>query len=162
METEFTIREILPKDNAQTEAVVRAVFEELGIPKTGTAYADPSLKELYGAYQKPRARYFVVINAKTVVGGAGIAPLDNYHGNVCELQKMYFAPSARGKGLGAKLLRICLKKATDLGFIGCYLETMPYMQAAQSLYKKHGFTYIDAPMGCTGHSACPVYLFKKL
>ena len=30
-------------------------------------------------------------------------------------------------------------KAKEFGFKQCYLETMPYMTAAQKLYKKNGF-----------------------
>ena len=162
MDEQFQIREILPKDNSQLEAVVRKVFEDMNIPKEGTAYADPSLKDIYTAYQKPRATYFVVLINDEVIGGAGIAPLENFEGNVCELQKMYLLEVVRGKGIGTKLIAECLNRAKNFQFEGCYLETMPYMTAAQKLYKRNGFEYIDGPMGCTGHSACPVYMFKKL
>jgi N-acetylglutamate synthase and related acetyltransferases len=82
---------------------------------------------------KKNVAYYVVTHNNTVVGGAGVAQLDNCTDPICELQKMYFLPIARGKGLGSKLITKCLKKAKDLGFKHCYLETMPYMTAAQKI-----------------------------
>ena len=156
------IREITPEDNAQVAQVIRKVFEDMGVPKVGTAYADKALDDMYSNYNVPKAAYFVVEYDGKVIGCAGVAQLDNYEGNVCELQKMYFLEEARGKGLGAKMIEACLQKAKEFGFEACYLETMPYMEAAQKLYKKNGFEYIDAPMGNTGHYSCPVWMLKKL
>ncbi|MCR9228968.1 MAG: GNAT family N-acetyltransferase [Flavobacteriaceae bacterium] len=156
------IREITPEDNAQVAQVIRKVFEDMGVPKVGTAYADKALDDMYSNYKVPKAACFVVEHRGMVIGCAGVAQLDNYDGNICELQKMYFLEEARGKGLGAKMIEACLNKAKEFGFDACYLETMPYMEAAQKLYKKKGFEYIDAPMGNTGHYSCPVWMLKKL
>ncbi len=154
------IRPIQLEDNPKMEQVIRAVFEDMGIPKTGTAYEDEDLKRLYQAYNQPQAAYYVLELDGEIVGGAGFSKLRQADGNVCELQKMYFAPKARGINWGDKMLEHCLQQAAQLGYSGCYLETMPYMEAAQHLYKKHGFEFIDGPMGCTGHVACPVFMFK--
>ncbi len=159
---EVVIREITPDDNAQVAQVVRKVLLEMGVPKIGTAYADKALDDMYGAYNIAKATYFVVEDNGQIIGCAGIAQLDNYEGNVCELQKMYLLEETRGRGLGSKMITVCLEKAKAYGFEQCYLETMPYMKAAQKLYKKNGFEYIDAPMGDTGHYSCPVWMLKKL
>ncbi|TAI49079.1 GNAT family N-acetyltransferase [Flagellimonas allohymeniacidonis] len=158
----MVIREIKPEDNAQVAQVVRKVLEDLGVPKVGTAYADKALDDMYSTYNVPKATYFVVEDNGRIFGCAGIAQLDNYEGNVCELQKMYFLDELRGKGLGSKMISVCLDKAREFGFEKCYLETMPYMKAAQKLYQKNGFEYIDAPMGNTGHYSCPVWMLKEL
>jgi len=97
-----------------------------------------------------------------IVGGAGIAPLDGGPASVCELQKMYFAPQARGLGIGSVLIQKCLDTAAGFGYSQCYLETLTNMQAAQRLYVKSGFAYLDAPLGSTGHSSCPVWMIKEL
>jgi putative acetyltransferase len=39
---------------------------------------------------------------------------------------------------------------------------MPYMEAAQKLYKKNGFISLEKPMGATGHYSCNVWMLKKL
>ncbi|MER3376763.1 MAG: GNAT family N-acetyltransferase [Allomuricauda sp.] len=159
---DMVIREITPEDNAQVAQVIRKVFEDMGIPKVGTAYADKALDDMFAAYDVPKAAYFVVEHQGRIIGCAGIAQLQNYDGNVCELQKMYFLEEARGKGIGSQMITVCLEKAKEFGFEECYLETMPYMKAAQKLYQKNGFDYIDAPMGNTGHYSCPVWMLKKL
>lgn len=156
------IREISPKDNRSVAAVIRKVLVDLGVPKVGTAYADKALDHLFENYDVPRATYFVVEDGKQILGCAGIAPLENHEGNVCELQKMYFLEEARGRGLGAKMMQLCLDRAREYGFEKCYLETMPYMEDAQKLYLKTGFRYIDAPMGDTGHYSCTVWMLLDL
>lgn len=156
------IREIKKEDNPQVARVIRQVLEDLGVPKVGTAYEDPSLDNMYEHYNKPKATYFVIEENGSILGCAGVAQLDNYNGNVCELQKMYFLQEVRGKGAGHKMINVCLDKAKEYGFDACYLETMPYMEAAQKLYKKMGFEYIDARMGDTGHYSCPVFMLKTL
>ena len=160
--SDYINREIEPRDNAQMKKIVQSVIVEMGAPKVGTAYEDKALEDLYTVYQKDKAIYFIVEYNGVVLGGGGIAALDNFEGNTCELQKMYFLPEARGKGLGAKMIEKCMKKAKEFGFEQCYLETLPYMTAAQKLYKKNGFSQIDGPMGNTCHYSCDVWMIRKL
>ncbi|HDZ13576.1 MAG TPA: GNAT family N-acetyltransferase [Pricia sp.] len=156
------IREIRPEDNAEVAKVIRAVLVELGVPKVGTAYADKALDHMYENYQVARADYFLVIDGDKILGCAGIAQLENYAGNICELQKMYFLSDARGRGLGAQMMQECLDRAMQYGYEKAYIETMPYMKDAQKLYSKFGFEYIDKRLGDTGHYSCPVYMLKNL
>ncbi len=157
------IREIQKQDNVSIAAVIRKVLEDLNVPKVGTAYADPQLDWLFESYnQLPKSLYFVVEKEGRIIGGAGIGPLENEAESVCELQKMYFLEEARGLGLGAKIIEKCLQAAKEFGYEKCYLETMPFMDAAQKLYQKNGFEYLSTPMGNTGHSSCPVWMLKKL
>ncbi len=156
------IRPILKKDNPHIAKVIRKVLIDFGVPKVGTAYADKALDALYEAYQKPLAIYYVVELNGNVIGGGGISQLDNCDENICELQKMYFLEEARGLGLGTQMITLCLQKAKDFMFKKCYLETMTYMKAAQKLYLKNDFEYIDVPMGNTGHYSCPVHMLKEI
>jgi putative acetyltransferase len=158
----WIIRKIEKRDNAAVAQLIRAVFDELNIPKVGTAYADPYLDLMFEEYNKPKSVYYVVENNGKILGSAGVAPLENEVESICELQKMYFMPETRGRGIGAQVMNVCLQSAKDFGFESCYLETMPFMHDAQKLYKKVGFEYIDAPMGSTGHVSCPVWMLKKL
>lgn len=156
------IREIKTEDDVQIAQVIRKVLVEMGVPKVGTAYADKALDEMTATYDKDKATYFVVEDQGRIIGGAGIAQLENFEGNVCELQKMYFLPEARGKGLGAKMMDLCLKRAKSFGYEKCYLETMPYMENATKLYAKSGFEPLEGPMGDTGHYSCNVWMLKSL
>lgn len=156
------IRKIKKEDNAQIANVIRAIFHELDAPKVGTAYADPILDTLYEVYQMSRSVYYVVENDGKVVGGCGIAPLENGEPAVCELQKMYFAPEIRGTGFAEKIIEKCLEFAKNQDFELCYIETLSFMTTAQKLYKRLGFENIDGPMGNTGHNSCEVWMTKKL
>jgi putative acetyltransferase len=162
------IREIQQKDNESIAKVIRDIFHELDAPKVGTAYADPILDTLYEVYQQPRSIYYIVENDGKVVGGCGVAPLEMLkpvqHDSieVCELQKMYFAPEIRGTGYAEKIIEKCLEFAKTQDFQICYLETLSFMTTAQKLYKRIGFENIDGPMGNTGHNSCEVWMTKKL
>lgn len=158
----YHIQPISQKDNSKIAEVIRTVLIEHDVPKVGTAYADSSLDSMYETYHQEKSCYWVIISDDKVYGGAGIAPLENGPEGVCELQKMYFLDEVRGKGLGAAMMKTCLKFAKEQGFKKCYLETMPNMNEAQKLYQKFGFEYLEAPMGCTGHTSCPVWLLLDL
>ncbi len=158
----ITIRKISKEDNTAIAKVIRDVLIEHNVPKVGTAYADASLDRMFETYDQPNSVYFVVEKDGRIIGGAGVAPLENGPADTCELQKMYFLAEARGLGIGSQMMDNCLQGATAFGFSQCYLETIPYMEAAQKLYLKSGFTYLDAPMGDTGHSSCPVWMLKQL
>lgn len=158
----IVIREISKQDDGQIAQVIRNVLIEFGVPKVGTAYADISLDKMTETYNNNKSIYFVIDHDGQIIGGAGIAPLDNFEGNVCELQKMYFLPEARGKGLGSLMMETCLKKAQEFGFEKCYLETMPYMEDARKLYRKFGFEGLEKPLGDTGHYSCNVWMIKNL
>ncbi|MFT5238064.1 MAG: putative acetyltransferase [Flavobacteriaceae bacterium] len=156
------IRSIERTDNAATADVIRLVLIELGVPKVGTAYEDKSLDAMFENYEKDKATYFVVEEDGKVIGGAGISHLDNHNGNVCELQKMYFSPLARGRGIGTKMIDLCLNQAREYGYEQCYIETMSYMKAAQKLYRTYGFEYMEGPIGDTGHYSCGVHMILDL
>ncbi|MDH7448256.1 GNAT family N-acetyltransferase [Aquimarina sp. 2201CG14-23] len=156
------IRSVSSKDNKALAQVIRDVLIEMGVPKVGTAYEDEALDMMYETYDAPRKMYYVVEEDGKIIGGAGIAQLEKEASEICELQKMYFLPEARGRGLGSKMMNTCLDFAREQGFTKCYLETMPYMKDARKLYGKVGFKSLDKPMGDTGHYSCQAWMIKEL
>ena len=156
------IRPINESDNKKLAIILREVLIEMNIPKVGSAYEDPEIDNMYKSYNSTRSRYFVVEENNEVLGGAGINPLRDGDTDVCELQKMYFHKSLRGRGIGNNMIELCLDFAIESNFKKCYIETMPNMINAQKLYLKKGFKYIDGPLGNTGHTACPVWMIKTL
>ena len=132
---DFIIREIQSKDNAQVAKIIRSVLIELGVPKVGTAYEDKATDDMFEHFQKETSAYYVLEHKNKIIGGVGIAKLDNFKGNVCELQKMYFAPIARGKGLGSKLITTCLEKAKSLNANSSEAEVFNIMGQLQSLQR---------------------------
>ena len=158
----YIIREIKPEDNIHICNVIRRVFVELKLPLVGTAFQDDETKCMYQSYQNSREKYFVIESNGVIYGGGGIKPLQNGDDNVCELQKMYFSKSIRGKGLGKEMLLKCLNFAAESNFKICYLETITQLKSAIKLYDKFGFKKIDGPMGNTCHFSCDVHMIKNL
>ena len=156
------IRPINESDNKHISVILREVLIEMDIPRIGSAYEDPEINNMYESYQSNRSIYFVVEENNKILGGAGVNQLKNGDINICELQKMYFHKSIRGRGIGDKMIELCLDFAVQSNYKKCYIETMPNMVNAQKLYIKKGFKYIDNPLGNTGHTACPVWMIKNL
>ena len=153
-QSEVSLRPIRKSDNAPIAAVIRSVMPEFGADGPGFALHDPEVDFMHQTYSRPRHSYFVLDKSGQIVGGGGIAPLKGGEAGICELQKMYLLPEARGFGLGESLLRACLESAKRLGFTTCYLETTSKMIQAQSLYQKLGFSSLCGPQGATGHGGC--------
>jgi putative acetyltransferase len=160
--SDFLIRLIEPRDNAAVANVIRTVMPEFGADGPGFAIHDAEVDDMHASYARARSAYFVVERSGTVIGGGGVAPLEGGDADVCELRKMYFLPVARGIGAGAVMMQRCLDAARGFDFKRCYLETLTGMDAAQALYRKHGFTTLAAPMGGTGHFSCDRFYILEL
>lgn len=158
----IVIRKIAPQDNEQLEAVIRGCFHEFKIPLEGTAFEDPETKQMFESYQNEDDIYFVVDRNGEILGGAGVKPLRDFEGNICEIQKMYFSPKVRGEGYGRLMFERCLKAAKDLGYEKCYLESAPQLKAAIHIYESFGFKHLEGPLGNTGHFSCGVWMIKDL
>ena len=158
----FLIRPIEPRDDAAVAAIIRSVMPEFGAGGEGFAIHDAEVGGMCAAYAKSRSAYFVLEVDGKVVGGGGVAALENGDADVCELRKMYFLPEARGLGAGQAMITRCLDTARGFGFKRCYLETLTGMDAAQALYRKQGFTPLCAPMGSTGHHGCDRWFIRAL
>ena len=158
----ITIRKIECSDNKELADVVRTSLAEFGVDKPGTVYYDDTTDQLYELFQLPGSFYFVAEQEGKIVGGAGIYPSDGLPQGTCELVKMYLRPAARGHGLGGLLIDKCLEIAKGFGYTQVYLETMPELKKAVSVYKKFGFEHLDGPLGNTGHYFCDVWMLKVL
>lgn len=157
------IRHIEPKDNAAMANVIRRSLEEFGANRPGTVYYDDSTDHLFELFQsEPLSEYFIAEKDGVLLGGAGIYPTDALPEGTCELVKMYLTPSARGLGLGRTMIAKCLEAAKNKGFTAIYLETMPELKKAVSVYEKFGFSYLDGPMGNSGHNGCDIWMIKKI
>ena len=160
--TEPLIRPIRPADDPAVAAIIRRVMPEFGADGEGFAITDPEVDGMAAAYAGPRAAYFVVELEGRVVGGAGVAPLEGGEADTCELRKMYFLAELRRRGVGRRLLTLCLDAAREQGFTRCYIETLAGMDAAMALYESFGFERLDAPLGATGHHGCDRYYLRAL
>lgn len=155
----YIIREIQSRDNKAVEHVIRSCLIEFGANHEGTTWADPDLGRFSEIYNAPGNRYWAAEDGTgSIVGGVGIGGLTE---TVCELQKMYCLPQARGTGLAPALLERALEYAS-IYYARCYLETLDNMIAAQRFYEKHGFVRTDKAIVQTAHFACEVKYIKEL
>ncbi len=156
------IRPIEPEDNEELAKVIRTALAEFGANKPGTVYFDPTTDALFELFRTPNSFYYVALVDGKVVGGCGIFPTDNLPDGTCELVKLYLAKEARGTGLGKQLMEISLSWAKENGYTQVYLESMPELAKAVSIYEKVGFKALDHPLGNSGHCGCDIWMLKKL
>ena len=157
----YRIREVEAKDNKKIEKVIRACLIEFGANHEGTAWADPNLGRFSEIYNTEGNKYWVAEDETgKIVGGVGIGNLEGAE-KICELQKMYCLPEARGTGVSHRLMELALEYAKQ-HYDSCYLETLENMLAAQKFYEKYGFERVCEPLVNTGHFACDVRYMKSL
>ena len=160
---EIRLRTIEKKDNAAVASLIRATLKEFGANHPGTVYYDETTDHLYELFEKaPRSIYYVAEYGHDIVGGGGIFPTQGLPDDTCELVKMYLRQEVRGIGLGKSFIQKCIQFAKDSGFGKIYIETMPELQQALKTYEKFGFTYLDHPLGNSGHFGCDLWMLKEL
>lgn len=163
MDTSIQIRPIELKDNAALAKVIRGALEEFGANKPGTVYFDPTTDALFELFEiHPGAYYFVALKDNELVGGAGIFPTENLPEGTCELVKLYLHKDARGTGLGKQLLNKAMDWAKENGYTQVYLESMPELSKAVTIYENVGFKRINHALGNSGHCGCDIWMIKDL
>ena len=132
MPLDFSIRLATNDDIPAIRAILFAVRSEYGVlGEIGANDAD--LDDIEQNYFRVGGCFEVVEDAAgRIVGCAGLYPL-----NPCrvELCKMYLEKSARGRGLGKRLLEDLLKAARSGAFREVWLKTNSVLTEAIALYK---------------------------
>ncbi len=155
-------RVIRKEDNATIAAIIRSVLTEFNAAKPGTVYYDPTTDDLFSLFSSPNSEYHVLEVDGKLVGGSGIYPTEGLPDGCCELVKLYILPEVRGKGFGKQLIHECFDIARKFGYKEVYLETLPELKMAMSLYESCGFKYLDKPLGNSGHFGCDLWMLKDL
>ena len=159
---DLIIRTIALHDNEAIAKVIRAALTEFGANKPGTVYYDTTTDHLFELFQIPGAIYFIAELKDTLVGGAGIFPTKGLPEKTCELVKLYLHKEARGIGLGKQLLLKSMQWAKENGYEQVYLESMPELSKAVSIYENVGFKKIHHALGNSGHDGCDIWMIKNL
>ena len=163
MNPTIQIRPIEQKDNIDIAKVIRGALEEFGANKPGTVYFDPTTDALFELFNNtPGSYYYIATIDNNVVGGAGIFPTENLPNGTCELVKLYLHKDARGTGLGKELLNTAMQWAKENGYTQVYLESMPELSKAVTIYENVGFKRIHQPLGNSGHCGCDIWMIKDL
>ncbi len=108
---------------------------------------DEELLHLEHKYGPPGGRLYIALEDGAAVGCVGLRKIDEEN---CELKRMYIRPACRGRGLSRLLMDRILSDARTIGYRTMLLDTLPFLQAAQKLYRSYGFEeierYNDSPM----------------
>jgi putative acetyltransferase len=155
-------RKIEEKDNCEIAELIRKIFREFRIDKPGTVYFDPTTDNLYNLFRTFGSVYWIAEEESVILGGCGVYPTPGLPEGYAELVKLYLASSHRGKGIGWQLMVKTIESAKKLGYSKLYLESMPELDKAISLYEKAGFRNICGPMGNSGHFGCNIWMLKEL
>jgi len=156
------IRPIERGDNTAVADIIRLVMTEFRAVGSGYSINDSEVDDMYKAYVSNCSAFYVVELDGRVLGCGGFGPLAGGNQDTCELRKMYFMSGLRGLGAGTMLLELCLEEAAAAGYKLCYLETLDDMKQARRLYGRHGFEYLDHPLGKTGHTKCGTWMAREL
>lgn len=85
----MVIRKIQKEDNPALASLIRAVFDEFNVSKTGTVYDDPETDHLFEAFENKNAVLFVAEVNNELMGACGIYPTKGLPSNCAELVKLY-------------------------------------------------------------------------
>jgi putative acetyltransferase len=158
----IVFRPIEEKDNKEIAELIRSVFREFNIHRPGTVYFDPTTDNLYKLFREPGSEYWIARENGKIIGGCGVYPTPGLPVGCAELVKFYLASSHRGKGIGRMLMEKTFGSAKEFGYRQMYLESLPELSRAISLYEKAGFKFIPGPMGDSGHFGCNIWMLKEL
>lgn len=156
------IRPLEGRDNKELATLIRNVFLEFGIARPGTVYSDPTTDDLYHLFRKEGSIYWVAEDDGIIRGGCGIYPTDGLPEGCTELVKFYLAAESRGKGIGRMLMERSIESARQAGYRHLYLESLPELGRAITLYERTGFSKISHPLGNSGHFGCDIWMVMNL
>jgi len=158
----IVFRTIEKRDNKELAEFIRSVFREFKIDRPGTVYYDPTTDDLYKLFRTPGSEYWIAEKDNVIIGGCGVYPTSGLPRGCAELVKLYLSRSMRGKGIGWQLMEMTLKSAKLFGYKQLYIESLPELRKAISLYEKAGFRSIPGPLGNSGHFGCNIWMIKDL
>ena len=135
------IRPIERRDVPEVLALVAGVLAEHGLVFGKGSATDDQLRDLPGSYEHHGGAFWIASHAGALVGTCGVFPLA---ADTFELRKMYLRPTARGLGLGKRLLDVAVDWTRARGGTCMVLDTVEEMSRAIAFYEANGFVRDDA------------------
>lgn len=143
MQYAFAMTEIQPACFPQDLEHVVAIFREYIVsPSVSLDFQDyeQEFASLPGKYAAPEGRLLLAWKDGAVVGCAALRKVDEY---TCEMKRVFIRSTARGEGLGRRLIESILTEARAAGYARICLDVLPEFTAAQAIYQSLGF--VPAP-----------------
>jgi len=124
-----------PADWRQARALIEEYAAALGHDLSFQNIAH-ELEHLDAEYSAPDGAFLLACEQQAVLGCVGLRRFGTGDG---EIKRLYVVPAARGRGIGAMLARAIVAEGRRLGYARLLLDTLAFMQEAQSLYASLGF-----------------------
>lgn len=128
-----------PDEIAIVRSLMREYQQRLGIDLCFQGF-EAELAALPGSYAPPSGRLLLALHEDTPVGCVALQRVSDSR---AEMKRLYVPPSARGLGVGRRLVTETLAAAQVIGYSEVVLDTLPNMVEAQRLYQQFGFREIE-------------------
>jgi len=127
-----------PQDEPEIQQLVKSVLHEFGLPFDAAVAEE--LTNLEEHFPQPRSVFFVARMDGRIVGTTAVKEAGKGR---AVLKHQYVHADYRRRGIGAKLLDAALVYCRVCGYREVELETAPWMQQAQRLYRSRGFREVQ-------------------
>ncbi|KAK2076156.1 hypothetical protein QBZ16_001088 [Prototheca wickerhamii] len=132
-----------PQDMRDVAMLFQEYANALGVDLYGLQGFQSELDSLPGKYSPPHGELFLSRDAHgKPLGCVAVKALPSKEES-CELQRLFVQPSARGLGLGRKLLAAAIDRARAAGYKTMYLDSLPTLQSALAIYEDAGFSRVE-------------------
>ncbi len=129
------IRRAIPDDASSLACVLYSAFAEYEASYTQEAFraTTPTAEQIRNRIDE--GPIWVALVKDRVVGTVSAVP----KGTALYIRSMAILPTARGQGLGRKLLEYVEEYANEKGLERLWLSTTPFLTRAIRLYERYGF-----------------------
>ena len=145
-----------PHDLAEIREMLRDYAAWIGVDLSFQGFTR-ELHDLPGEYAPPGGDLYVARLHEAVVGMIAFRHCGDGR---AEMKRLYVRSTARGSGVGRRLVETVLAAARERGHHTIVLDTLPIMQSAQRMYEQFGFRdvapYYDSPIAGTRFMARPL------
>jgi DNA-binding MarR family transcriptional regulator/GNAT superfamily N-acetyltransferase len=114
--------------------------QEYGYDERFEALAAEIVAKFIQHYDAKRERCWIAEKDSEVVGSVFVTAKSR---TTAKLRLLYVEPSARGLGIGSRLVSECLRFARQAGYKKMVLWTQSELDAARHIYKKAGFRVVE-------------------
>lgn len=139
MQPKFEIREAA---GAEDMAIAATLFREyqtwLDVDLCFQDF-DAELADVAGMYASPQGVIYIASVNGDDVGVGALRPVLDAR---CEMKRVYVRESARGLGIGKRIIDLLIMRGKTSGYSSMVLDTLPKLKTAQAIYIALGFQEI--------------------